>query len=71
MSRSVPHILFPKARRLTVETVIYDPPRDGLPYLVVTLDPDGQVRVKEAKTKADAQFLLRVMTRGFDPTIEL
>ena len=40
-----------------VETVIYEPPRAGLPYLVVTLEPDG-LSVLPANSRTEARTLV-------------
>ena len=36
---------------------IYAPPKDGLPFLVVTFTKDG-ISTQQAKTRAEARFLL-------------
>jgi hypothetical protein len=43
--------------RMQTETVIYEPPKDGLPYLVVMLSPDG-VNVLTAKSRTEARTMV-------------
>jgi hypothetical protein len=46
------------------ETVIYEPPKDGLPYLVVTLSPDGMnVLIAKSRTEARAMVSERTLAR--------
>jgi len=46
---------------MQTETVIYEPPKHGLPYLVVTLSSDG-VNVLAAKSRTDARTMLSERT---------
>ena len=39
------------------ETVIYEPPKAGLPYLVVTLEPHG-LSVLQASSRTEARTLV-------------
>lgn len=38
------------------KTAIYEPPKDGLPYLVVTFEPDG-VKVSVANSELEARTM--------------
>ena len=42
---------------MQAEIAIYEPPRDGLPYLVVTVLPDG-VNVVTAKSRTEARTIV-------------
>ena len=49
---------------MQTETVIYEPPKAGLPYLVVTVSTDG-VNVVAAKSRTEARTMVseRVVAR--------
>ncbi|MGB6509482.1 MAG: hypothetical protein WBF07_15295, partial [Xanthobacteraceae bacterium] len=42
--------------RLPVKTAIYEPPKDGLPYLVVAFEPDGP-KVSIANSELEARTM--------------
>jgi len=46
---------------MQTEIVIYEPPKDGLPYLVVTVSPDG-VSVLTAKSRTEARMMVSERT---------
>jgi len=49
---------------MRTETVIYEPPKDGLPYLVVTIGPDGLTVVSaDSRTHARKLTSEQVMQR--------
>ena len=45
---------------MKIETVLYEPPKDGLPYLVVTFTPNGiEVETTNSRTEARAMIAKR------------
>jgi hypothetical protein len=44
----------PKAKK--IKTAVYHPPKSGMPYLVVTVSPEG-VTATACKTKDEARIL--------------
>jgi hypothetical protein len=56
------------AKEKKTKTAIYHPPKSGMPYLVVTLSPDG-VNVTAVSSKDEARILaskktLKVVVEG-------
>ncbi len=41
---------------MTVKTAIYEPPKDGLPYLVLAFEPDG-LKVTIANSELEARTM--------------
>jgi hypothetical protein len=52
----------------TTKHAIYHPPRDGLPYLVVTILSEREVVVTRASTRKEALSLVTMMSRPKKPT---
>jgi hypothetical protein len=57
MTRSICRAGMLERRMPDAETVIYEPPKVGLPYLVVTLEPDG-LSVLRANSRTEARTLV-------------
>ena len=47
--------------------VVYSPPHKGLPYLAVTLMPDGSVVARQFDTSEAAKSYSAEMARGLKP----
>jgi hypothetical protein len=43
---------------METETAIYEPPRDDLPFLVVTIKSDGGMEVLRAETQTEARIMV-------------
>jgi hypothetical protein len=50
-----------------VAYVVYPPPHHGLPYLAVTLLPDGKVEARQFPTMEAAEAYQREMVKGLRP----
>lgn len=49
---------------MPVKTVIYEPPKDGLPYLVLAFEPDGpKVSVPNSELEARTMVAERAIRR--------
>lgn len=51
------------------EGAIYVPPKDGLPFLVVTFD-GGDVKTEQTSTRSEARALLAKKTRHVRPPLK-
>jgi hypothetical protein len=56
---------------MPIKTAIYEPPKEGLPYLIVTFASDG-LNVLTAKSSVEARVMVseRVMRRRRERKIE-
>ena len=51
----------------SIAYVVYSPPAKGLPFLAVTLKPDGSVTARQFDTVEEAESFTRGMAKGLRP----
>ena len=47
-------------------TTVYSPPKEGLPYLAVIIDPSGKVTVFPHSSLKDAEVSINNFIRGYN-----